>query len=135
MTTIHCSDCGQEYAAKRKNVKFCPTCRLYRDLLYLKISTTKCWACDARFAPTKRGQIACADCGAHEHRRGHCAICKHDDRPMLTDDLAVCTHCAFDPKRRQLLVRAVAEKRRKLMPHTDSGPATLPSSQPTKESP
>lgn len=120
MPEITCGDCATAFNAKRANAKYCSTCRTYRDLLYQKTATTKCWACEARFCPTKRGQIVCAACGEHEHKRGHCAFCERDDQPLLQDGLAVCTYCAFDPANRQMLVRAVAKKREKLM-STPSG--------------
>jgi len=55
--------------------------------------------------------VACAPCGEHQFtRRAHCAFCDQDDRPMLMPDLAVCTHCAFDPTNRRRLIKSVAHR-------------------------
>lgn len=110
-STHSCADCSESFEAKRKNALYCPPCRLFRDLLFLRDSTQNCWACDAKYSPTKRNMIACADCSKQLHPlKGHCAFCKQDDQHMLQAGLAVCTSCAFDPNKRKELLKSVRHR-------------------------
>lgn len=106
-----CADCSSSFEAKRSNTKYCPACRLYRDLIFIKDSTEECWCCESKFSPTKRGMIVCAPCGEHQYKRAHCAFCEQDDRPILMPGLAVCIHCAFAPENRKKLMRSVTQRR------------------------
>jgi len=108
---VSCADCSESFTTTRKNAKYCPACRLYRDLTYIKDTVQECWACDEKFSPTKRGQNICAPCGEHQHpHRGHCSFCAQDDRPLLMAGLAICTHCAFDKTNRRRLTKSAAKR-------------------------
>lgn len=112
--TIKCVDCGQPYETRRPNTRYCAVCRLYRDLVYLGSRTKVCLDCEERFAPLAVKDLLCGKCDfirSKNYADGECALCHGNTSPLLHSDVAVCLVCAREPKRRELLLRAVAKKR------------------------
>jgi hypothetical protein len=115
LRTIRCADCGHGRETARANTKYCRLCRLFRDLSHLKGRTSTCIACGARFAPLTANDGLCSKCDflAENNARGRCNICETDNALLIKAGVAVCNGCAKDPKRRKVVVMAVAQKRRR----------------------
>jgi hypothetical protein len=123
---IHCADCGQSHEVRRSNAKYCPTCRLFRNLVYLKGRTTKCVSCEDRFAVMHANDNLCSKCDflSENNPRGHCAICKAADVRLVKGALAVCLACAKSEEHRDTVLRSLAQRRRKQMAANDRAPVT-----------
>lgn len=103
MATITCLDCAAQHEA-RKDCKFCPYCRLLRNLMYCAGKwkrPKKCRTCETRFRPIHARDLSyCADCElrvtkAKQHDVD-CALC-HRTRPAAQKGVKVCLYCAKDP--------------------------------------
>lgn len=114
--TILCADCGQATATKRQNTKYCPLCRLLRDLLYVGGMKRECWICEREYAPLtyKRDPSEmCGECDTLTRNRyveGDCSYCQQHKHNLLNSDVRVCVRCALDPANRARLVRALQRK-------------------------
>lgn len=110
MATINCADCGAERHTRWRNTKYCRPCRILKNLQYLLNWTTKCWVCDAEFAPLSREDRFCPRCDPRPATQEHCALCDRDDQKLIDREIACCRECAADPKNRKLLLRVLTKK-------------------------
>ncbi len=116
---ITCQDCG---AARRdvayKTTRYCESCRLLRNLLFIGERTYQCTECKDNFAPIARGDRYCGECSLGSNRMGECALCGAASSELLRPSIAVCTRCARDPKQRVRLVKALrkGQANRKAVP-------------------
>jgi hypothetical protein len=117
LKTIQCADCGQDHEVRRSNAKYCATCRLFRNLVYLKGRTAKCVSCEDRFAVMHANDNLCSKCDflSENNPQGRCAICQQDDLRLVKGSLAVCLACAKDAGKRPKVLAALGHRRRKQM--------------------
>lgn len=112
--TITCEDCGSRSETTRANTKYCKTCRLFRNVVFIGHRTKTCIECEKRFAPLDRADVLCGSCDfTRPLVAGHCALCDRDTERLLHADVKVCSMCATDPDKRVLFQRALAKKRRR----------------------
>lgn len=108
---IQCQDCGHHEITNRKNTKRCGICRLLTNMLYVQNRTRKCWLCETPFAPIARDDRACGNCAPvfQSQPHGTCGACKNTG-PLVLEGLALCMHCARDPKQRAGIVKSLRRK-------------------------
>lgn len=117
MATIHqfdCADCGEPTTATRKNARYCPVCRLFRNLIYLGSNRQTCASCETKFAPLTVNERLCSDCDLTTAKRqgGSCAICEQRGVPLVAEGVAICIYCARAPEKRDVVTRALGKRRR-----------------------
>ncbi len=105
---ITCQDCG---AARQdvayKNTRYCESCRLLRNLLFIGERTYQCAECTNDFAPIARGDRWCGHCALGSNRKGECVLCSSASSERLRPSISVCKACARDPKQRVRLVKGL----------------------------
>ena len=127
MFVATCEDCGNRTETNRKNMKYCHSCRLLRNCLWLekKQKEVECLLCDQPFLPIERGTQVCGMCDVVEHYHGDaaCVACG-ETGPAVRSGVPVCWGCATDPKRRAKLMKALAAGRRTRQAQNDWTPGT-----------
>ena len=122
-----CEDCGARTETNRKNMKYCHSCRLLRNCLWLatKQKPLDCLLCEGPFLPIERGTVACGMCNIVEHYHGDCAcvVCQSEG-PAVRSGVPVCWGCATDPKVRPQLMKALATGQRTRRTQNDWTPGT-----------
>ena len=113
MATITCEDCGRDYETTRKNTKYCRSCRVYRDLMFLGERRKECIECEKTFNPLTTKDLLCGRCGDFMRKapEGECKLCGESAK-LLHESIQVCGACATDPAKRVTFLRALAKKRR-----------------------
>ncbi len=105
---ITCEDCGTTRSnVAYANTRYCESCRLLRNLLFVGERTYQCAECKADFAPIARGDRWCGGCALGSNQAGDCALCKGEEAERLRPSIAVCKGCARAPKQRVRLVKAL----------------------------
>lgn len=109
---IKCEDCGAPRMTVMPNTKFCTTCRLFKNLSFLRDSTGKCVACGKRHALTERKAFLCQSCqaAAGNCRTGDCGVCGTEATALVWQDVAVCVQCMDDPKQRGKIMAGLIKK-------------------------
>lgn len=116
---IHCVECGAihyPHPAYVTRSKYCPICRLLRDIRYLdgkRTRTRKC-LCGTKFAPIYRDDDSCQECDVtySSHRvTATCGLCGQEAQ-CLRDEIHVCLACAKDKDKRKLFLKALTAKQR-----------------------
>lgn len=112
MESRDCVNCGADITAKSKLAKYCSICRLHKNLMFVKGSTTTCDVCEDKYAPSERGQFCCTKCSSvtDSVREGECKICGSEDYPLIWQDASVCVRCMDDPAKRPLIVRGLMKR-------------------------
>jgi hypothetical protein len=125
--SVICRDCGHPHATARTNTRYCHTCRLFRNLVYLTSRKSKCLSCRDTFAPLHSNDKLCAKCDvlAEGNPDGRCGVCLLTDVRLVKGgaDIALCLACAKDPEKRKVVMEAVAQKRYKRI---TADPVALP---------
>lgn len=110
-----CEDCGNRTETNRKNMKYCHSCRLLRNLMWLakRPKTQECLACDREFQPIERGAVMCGMCDFVEHYHGvtPCVACG-EVGPAVRSGVPVCWGCATDPAKRKDIMAALVRGQR-----------------------
>jgi len=107
---ITCADCSAlRRNAAYSNTRYCVSCRLLRDLSFIKDQVRTCSraACSRRFAPVSRRDSYCGPCGFGSPDEGHCWYCKNDHAELHRAGLAVCVNCIRDPAKRITILGAL----------------------------
>lgn len=109
-----CITCGQPYAARNKQARYCDLCRLYQNIRARLESRADCKVCGQPFAPIHSGDKACSACDPAATRTTRdgdpCRLCG-ERRKLFRDGLIrVCYVCLHDPDRRLDVVRGLARK-------------------------
>lgn len=122
---INCDDCGTEHVARRKNVRYCGVCRMFRNLVYLGNRKAKCSSCETKFAPLTANDQLCASCDflSESNPKGACAFCSSVDVPLIHPELAVCLACGKDATIRSKVTAAIGKKRRARQTTNDKVPS------------
>lgn len=108
---ITCQECGHREETTGKNTIRCATCRLVRNLSWVRNRTAKCWLCKAKYAPIARDDGLCGEC-AHTPATAKtidCVFCGGHKR-SVAQDIAVCGSCARDPLNRRSFLDAVLKR-------------------------
>lgn len=138
MFVATCEDCGNRTETNRKNMKYCHSCRLLRNCLWLaaKQKTVDCMLCEQPFLPIERGTLVCGDCNFVEHYHGDtaCVVCG-ETGPAVRSGVRVCWGCATDPTHRARLMKALADGRRSRVAANDWTPGTQVPIEPVLEEP
>lgn len=110
--TITCADCGAPRETVMPNTKYCTTCRLFKDLSFIKDKTGRCVACGKTHAQTERKPFLCQCCSADagNHRTGDCGVCGKTDTRLVWQDIACCVECMDDPKQRGKILAGLIQK-------------------------
>ncbi len=104
---ITCQDCSAVRAnVQYVNTRYCESCRLLRNLLFVGATIAECGECGNDFAPVARGDRWCGTC-SFTGTPGTCVLCKGEEAERLRPSIAVCKGCARDPKQRVRLVKAL----------------------------
>lgn len=112
VTTITCTDCGAErHNVQYRNTRYCESCRLLRNLIFLGDRTCTCSECAKEFAPTVRGERWCGECSVSADI-GDCVLCQAADSELLRRTIPVCLRCAHDPDRRAVLIKGLRRGQR-----------------------
>lgn len=110
--TIHCEDCGAPRQTVMPNTKYCTTCRLFKNLSFIREATGKCVACGKRHALTERKAFLCQTCQAEAGncREGDCGVCGTKSTRLVWQDVAVCVGCMDDPDKRGMILAGLIKK-------------------------
>lgn len=103
MASIRCQDCSAAHEA-RSDCKFCPPCRLLRNLMYCAGKwkrAKKCRTCETKFRPIHARDLAyCATCELRVSKKKQheveCGLCAKTGA-AAQKGVRVCLHCAKDP--------------------------------------
>jgi hypothetical protein len=111
--SIKCQDCG----ARRENVRYantryCKSCRLLRDLLYVETEQRPCADCTRPFAPVNRKDTLCGDCNYGSIYTGRCFLCAQDEAELYRDGIAVCVKCIRVPANRKRIIAGLRKGQR-----------------------
>lgn len=110
---IICEDCGAKRSnAAYKNTRYCKSCRLLRDLVFLDDTTRPCKGCRRMYAPTQRRDAYCGECCFGSVDEGRCAFCKLENAELYRAGVAVCVKCVRDPRLRRSVVAALKKGQR-----------------------
>lgn len=111
--SIKCEDCGTRRENVRyANTRYCKSCRLLRDLLYVETEQRPCDACKQRFAPVSRKDTLCGRCNYGSIYAGHCFLCKQDEAELHRDGIPVCVKCIRDPANRGRIIGGLRKGQR-----------------------
>jgi hypothetical protein len=113
--TITCEDCGaQRLNARYKNTRYCKSCRLLRDLVFLDETQRPCSHCKSTFAPTSTKDTLCGTCNYGSVYSGPCAFCK-EDAELHRQGIPVCVRCIRSPALRRTIISGLkrGQKERK----------------------
>lgn len=104
MKSITCQDCSTKRINPRyRNTRYCKSCRLLRDLLYIELEQRPCADCKQMFAPVSRKDTLCGRCNYGSVYQGRCAFCKLDVE-LHRDGIPVCTSCIRAPTLRSTII-------------------------------
>lgn len=111
--SITCHDCGTRRLNPRfKNTRYCRSCRLLRDLLYVSDEQRPCADCRRPFAPVDRKDTLCGTCNYGSIYEGHCALCRRSDVELHRPDIAACVKCVRDPAKRKTIIAGLRRGQR-----------------------
>lgn len=112
MRTIICADCGAPRETTMANTKYCTTCRLYRNLQFVRERTGKCVACNKEHALTERKAWICQECAGQTGtgRDGQCGVCGTEHANLVWPDVAVCGTCMDNPEKRGKIIAGLIQK-------------------------
>lgn len=111
-----CERCGDEYRPPTQNTRYCPVCRIARDLSTMKEGFSKeCENCNKEFFPIRRSYALCPDCTVIRHNgEAECALCHQKNRlaPGLQQTCIFCVSASAVNRSsyRKTLVRLISEK-------------------------
>lgn len=110
---IICEDCG---ATRRnpayKNTRYCKSCRLLRDLVYIDDATRPCKSCRRSYAPVSRRDTLCGKCNYGSVDEGLCHFCKSEHAELYRPGIGVCCSCVRAPRLRPSIVAALKKGQR-----------------------
>lgn len=105
MKTITCEDCSTERRnAAYSNTRYCKSCRLLRDLLFVDDATRPCKDCRKVYAPVSRRDTRCGGCNYGSVHTGRCAFCKLEDAELHRAGIPVCLKCIRLPTLRRSII-------------------------------
>jgi hypothetical protein len=137
-----CEDCGTRTDTNKANMKYCHSCRLFRNILWLqkKQRPKPCLVCGCDFLPVERSALVCGMCDIVEHYHGgtDCLLC-HEHKPAVRNGVPVCWGCVTAPEHRPALLSALQRGRVSRIAANGWTPGTetplLERTQPTEEVP
>lgn len=104
MKNIKCQDCSAKRSNVRySNTRYCISCRLLRDFLYVGVEQRPCAACKRPFAPVNRKDTLCGTCNYGSIFEGHCLYCKKDAE-LYRENLPLCVKCVRSPRDRARII-------------------------------
>lgn len=102
MKSITCEDCSTKRSNPRyKNTRYCKSCRLLRDLIYVEMEQRPCDHCKQQFAPVSRRDTLCGTCNYGSSYFGTCAFCKLEHAELHRAGIPVCVKCVRVPALRR----------------------------------
>lgn len=116
---LTCTDCGAPHEVGRKDARYCPSCRLLKNLEWAAAKykrSRRCRACGQPFRPFRplnRDTNTCGACMERADRRDpmlDCALCGR--ATAGTDDVGVCLACTKSPDAQPRLIKALRKGQR-----------------------
>lgn len=95
---ITCQDCGaQRLSATYSTTRYCHSCRLLRNLIFVRDRVYDCQVCGKPFAPVSRGDGYCAKHDFGSNVFGTCAFCDEENVEFIRPNIPLCLKCAKTP--------------------------------------
>jgi hypothetical protein len=116
---LTCQECGVPHEVIRKDAKWCPSCRLLRNLEWAVAKfkrARRCRSCGELyrpFRPLNRDAATCGACIERADRRDPvhtCPLCRRGTAGV--DGVPVCWHCVKSPDFQPKLLKALRKGRR-----------------------
>lgn len=111
-----CERCGDEYRPPTANTRYCPPCRVARDIGSMRVDYAReCDICGGKFYPIRASYKFCADCTViRGNADQECALC--GEKNKLAPGLAqTCIFCVTSSAKHRAsyhktLLKLIAEK-------------------------